>query len=362
MFRAKTVFVLGAGASVEVGFPAGDGLLKQIVDLSNVGFEFNRQTKGDRLFVDALRVLMDEGGAVDKLNEHIRACWQLAKSAGQALSIDNVIEALEDPMVDLVGKIGIARAILNAESKSPQFRRPDEHQDALSLDRFSDTWLNSFTQLLTEGIKKSSIDSIFDNIQLINFNYDRCIEQYLPYSLSQYYGIGLDESRNLIGSLKIHRPYGSVGKLPWQAGEAPSVPFGGGSAEQLAVVSQQIRTFSESVNDGEELSAIRDAISSADRIIFLGFAFHRQNVELIAESVAVHSEILATCLGISNSDQGVIHSELSSAFNMEYTTTERIHQEDCTCSNLFRNYWRTISAAPADHSGIEMPEPFIRPF
>ncbi len=35
MFRAKTVFVIGAGASVEVGLPMGPELLKQIVKLTH---------------------------------------------------------------------------------------------------------------------------------------------------------------------------------------------------------------------------------------------------------------------------------------------------------------------------------------
>jgi len=115
MFRSKTVFVVGAGASSEVGMPVGTDLLKQIVQLTDIKFDHHRQQSGDPAIVSALKILLDEGREVTKLNDHLHAGWQLAKSAKQAISIDNVIDALEDPKVELMGKLGIIRAIWKAE-------------------------------------------------------------------------------------------------------------------------------------------------------------------------------------------------------------------------------------------------------
>lgn len=156
MFRAKTLLVLGAGASFEVGLPVGATLLTQITDLLDFKFEFGSQlTSGDRPLLEALKAVLDEGRDVAKLNEHLMAGQQLRKSAQQALSIDNVIDALEDPKIELVGKLGILRAILKAEAESSFFRPAQEHGNDIDTQRFSTTWYGSLTKLLTENIKKS---------------------------------------------------------------------------------------------------------------------------------------------------------------------------------------------------------------
>jgi hypothetical protein len=359
MFRANTVVVVGAGASVEVGLPVGSELLKQIVQLTHITFDFSRQVSGDNAILQALRIILDEGGSVEKLNAHLEAGWQLGRSAKQAISIDNVIDALEDQKVELVGKLGIARAILHAESSSQKFKPNQEGEEMLDLSRFEDTWYSSLTKILTENVRKSSISELFNNLQIINFNYDRCLEQYLPYSLAEYYGVKPSEIREHMKTLIVHRPYGSVGKLPWQEGDAPSVSFGHGGPAQLAAVAQQIRTFTERVNEGAELAAMRDAIGQADRIIFLGFAFHRQNVELLAERVQNHTEILATAHGISKSDQSVIDDELSKAFQFDGTLNEgRIELAEATCHQLFKEFWRTITAEKSDREPIDFPQRF----
>lgn len=346
MFRAKTVFVIGAGASFEVGLPVGDDLLKTIVDLTHFEFDIGRQTKGDPNIVAALKIVLNEGGGVERLNAHLRAGRQLGRSALQALSIDNVIDALENDEIELLGKFGIARAILKSEADSPQFRVSADTR-SVDLRKFKDTWYSSLTKLLTEQVKKSEIDSLFDNLQIVNFNYDRCLEHYLQYSLSDYYGVGVDDVRNVMAKLTVHRPYGLVGRLPWRQGDGPGVEFGQGAAQQLAEVVPEIRTFTEQVEEGDRLNAIRGAIADADRIVFLGFAFHRQNVALISSEVSDHAQILATALGISSSDRAVIESELAEAFGFagDRNASSRVNLAVATCSELFKDYWRTLTAA-----------------
>ena len=357
MFRAKTVLVIGAGASVEVGLPMGSDLLKQIVKLTNIRFEFSRQTDGDQSIVDALRILLNEGREVERLNAHLRAARQLGESARQALSIDNVIDALEDSQVELVGKLGIVRAILKAESASQTFGRSNMGPNSLDLNKFDDTWYCSLTKLLTENVRRSQIESIFDNLSIINFNYDRCLEHYLPFSLASYYGVKPDDIREIMHGLTIHRPYGVVGRLPWQKGDAPSVAFGEGSPQQLADVAQQVRTFTERVEEGEELAAMRATMASADRVVFLGFAFHRQNVGLLAQKMLDHSEIVATAFQISRSDKSVIEDELGKAFEHEFVVRDtRIKLADMTCSQFFKEHWRTLTAEKGDHEPYRMPD------
>jgi hypothetical protein len=76
LFRAKTIFVLGAGASFEVGLPVGKGLLENIVKLINIRYQYSRMVSGDHVIADALKYLVDEKyGEVEKYNSHLHAAW-----------------------------------------------------------------------------------------------------------------------------------------------------------------------------------------------------------------------------------------------------------------------------------------------
>ena len=343
------MLVLGAGASAEVGLPIGAKLLTDIVKLIDIKFDHWNQSSGDGHILQALKHILPKTADVTLLNEHLHAAWQLCASAQQALSIDNVIDALEDEKVERMGKLGIVRAIHEAERQSNFFRAVDGRVDTLDLSKFKGTWYDSFTKLITENIRKSEVETLFDNIEIINFNYDRCIENYLPHSLANYYGVPTQEIRTLMPKLTIHRPYGVAGKLPWQDGDLPSVEFGGGRIDQTADAAAQIRTFTEQVEEGEALGRIRAATSNAERTVFLGFAFHRQNVELIAAKAPSDAEILGTAFEVSKSDRDAISNELISGFEYdEMLANQRVKLADLKCGSFFQEFWRTLTADPPD--------------
>jgi hypothetical protein len=345
MFRTNTVIVVGAGASSEVGLPLGDQLLEQIVKRVHITYEFaDRQKTGDPVVAEALRHYLNEGSAVSKYNDHISAAWQLSSSATQALSIDNIIDALEDKRIELVGKLGIVRSILAAEAESGFFTPVNHQSDTLDLSRFKSTWYSSLTKLLFENVRKSDVENIFDNLTIVNFNYDRCLEHYLPISLANYYGLPVQRFQQIMQNLTIHRPYGMAGRLPWQNGSSHSVRFGQGKAVDIAAIAPQIRTFTERVEEGSELDAIKVDLADADRIIFIGFAFHRQNVELLSTPVRANTEIVATALNISKSDQEVIEQELMEAFQIQPSVEGRVKLANMECKQFFKEYWRTLTA------------------
>ncbi|CAN7287530.1 hypothetical protein [Devosia sp. LjRoot3] len=345
MFRSKTVLVIGAGASFEVGLPVGTTLLKTIVEMVDIRFSRYQQTQGSGPLYEALKLAVGSTSG-DVLQPYIEAGAQLAKSARQAMSIDNVIDALEDRTVELMGKLGITQAILEAEGASPRFVLPDGSSASLDMTKFESTWYNSLSKLLTENVRKSEIDRIFDNVEIINFNYDRCLEHYLPYSLSEYYGVSLDKARSVVSTLRMHRPYGSVGLLPWQEKEGPKVDFGQPSPRAVAQVSGSIRTFTEQERNEEALQEIKRAISASDQVVFLGFGYHRQNVELLSNPVSFWAAVYGTAMQISESDRSVVQKELRVAFKMNPTQfRNQILLADMTCAQFFREHWRSLTAA-----------------
>src|SRR4029079_4092856 len=111
------------------------------------------------------------------------------------LSIDAIIDQHESERVERMGKLGIALEILRAEAQS-KLKPPGEGRyDELSLDRCKDTWLPRLGRLVVESRKVSDLKRIFENLTIITFNYDRCIEHYLPFSLVSHYGITLQQAR-----------------------------------------------------------------------------------------------------------------------------------------------------------------------
>lgn len=348
MFRAKTLLVLGAGASAEVDLPIGSQLLAEVVKLADLKFDLNRRLTGDSYIVDGLTLAI-KSNRFEDVFPFVNAASQLVASAGQALSIDNVIDALEDDRVELVGKLSIVRAIHEAERQSRVAEGGGRFGDPY-LRRFAGTWYDSFTKLLTENVRKSEVSSIFNNLEIINFNYDRCVENYLPISLASYYGLPPQEAQGLVSELVMHRPYGVAGRLPWQPRALPAVEFGGGRPEQTAEAALQIKTFTERVEEGEVLARIKNAVATAERVVFLGFAFHRQNLSLLNAELNTEVEVVATGFGISGSDRGVITNELRrtfEGFSNQKGQNRQVHIPSYKCAQLFEEYWRTLTAEPS---------------
>ena len=347
MFRSPTVLVVGAGASLEAGLPIGSELLRKLSSSLNLNFQFNQLQGGDPRIENALRrycmkTTGDQQTGIELMNEYIHAGWRIAEAAKEGLSIDAIIDQHENDRVEFMGKLGIAREMLKAESGS-KLRGVEGRVDELSLDRCKDTWLPRLGRLLVEGRKISAVDDIFENLTIITFNYDRCIEQYLPFSLVSHYGIKIAEARELTNGLCIYHPFGTLGRLPWQEGEGPVVEFGNAEQADLVTVSRQIQTFTEQMEDEQTLNAMRSAMERADRIVFLGFAYHRPNLDLLAPPNSSKAlSLIGTCKNISSADQEVVQVEVGQMLGLP---AKRLNLLDLTCSELFDENWRSLTAA-----------------
>lgn len=296
------------------------------------------------MIAQALKNIINEGRDVKIFNDHLHAARQTISSAKQAISIDNIVDALEDQKIELIAKLGIVRAIQRAEQKSRKFQKSEDGHDSLKLENFRATWYDSLTKILCEKRRKTDIDNIFDNISFVSFNYDRCIEHYLPYSISNYYGVQLDRVRTLMPKLQIHRPYGIAGYLPWMGKSGDPSHFEHSSANALAEAAGLIRTFTEGVEKPDTLENMRNELSMAERVIFLGFAFHPQNMSILKCKLPQNAEFLATAQGLSVSDKRVVAENIGDTFGLRPDRTRRISIAGLSCNDLFNSFWRTITA------------------
>jgi hypothetical protein len=339
MFRSKTLFILGAGSSHEVGLPTGESLKSMIAQKIDIRFEDGyKQNSGDYQITQAMREHAKKRDFLSSdINPYLRRAWQLRDALPQAISIDNLLDAhKDDQLAEVCGKFGIARSILEAEQSSKLFC--SEYMQKIDFSKLTDTWFAGFVKILTEGVAKEQINEIFKNVSFINFNY-------LLDAIQNYYGLDINDVVPVMNSLKIIRPYGSVGKLPWQISNAlQAVPYGLKSGNILEI-SKGIKTFNEQIEEEEKLKELRLLVKDAEIIVFLGFAFHKQNLELLRPGVASNAKrIYATALNISNSDCAIIKGEVKELLAQEERQAHIEINNRIRCNELFTEYWRGLTS------------------
>jgi hypothetical protein len=175
---------------------------------------------------------------------------------------------------------------------------------------------------------------------VVNFNYDRCLEQFLWLALQQLYVIGEDRAATLIGKLKIFHPYGVVGELPWQGGLR--IRFGKKvQSGMLIAAANKIRTFNEQVEDHAMLKELGSDVSSAERIMFLGSHYHPQNMELLkASSPARGGQVIiyGTAVDRSDSDIAIISGQIESMLSERGGTHDIRVQRGLDCAGMFKEF------------------------
>jgi hypothetical protein len=300
MFKERTVLIVGAGASSEAELPLGDRLTQEVA--KRLGTAAGGRTgRGDEN--DILRAAMED----ERINPNdlIGVCEKARKGHKHSTSIDAFLHThSDDRALQICGKLAIAQIILAAERTS-----------LLSLERYKegmrdhDTWFRSLFSLLHNDVRRGQEAVIFSGLSIVCFNYDRCIEHYLFNALNDYYSIDGGQSAALLRTLSIIHPYGTVGELS-------DVPFGAKpEPKQLVASASHIRTFNEELRDETQIRMLKQWIGQAQDVVFLGFGFHRQNMELLSipRRETDRSTVYATMIGASRVQQGVFNGRIISS-------------------------------------------------
>lgn len=344
--RNNNVYVFGAGASQEAGLATGDGLKNDISGLFNYELDFGGLKSGDPLIYYALRKYIEQNKErSDKLDHYLKEALHIRKALPLAISIDNFIDSHKgNKELALCGKLAIVRSILQAEKKSLLYFERDLN-DTIETKKLINTWYPEFFKIITENCTVDDLINRFQSIALIIFNYDRCIEHFLYYGLIIYYGVSEQEASQIICHLNIYHPYGKVGNLPWEK-KGKSTNFGmEPNVTTLLDLSSEIQTFTEGTDpDSSEIAFIREKIENSNKLIFMGFAFHKLNMDLLRPIKLSRTDfgtldIYATILGVSPSDKSVIQAQIDSLLNRSTIA----NMADATCNKFFSEYWRSLS-------------------
>ncbi len=84
----------------------------------------------------------------------------------------------------------------------------------------------------------------------------------------------------------------------------------------MVKLANDIKTYTEQVDAGDIVKQLATLIEWADHIVFLGFAYHDQNMLLLKPSEELHATktLFGTAFGMSDSDVTVTGHQLDSWF------------------------------------------------
>lgn len=342
----KTVFVIGAGASREAGLPLGTELKLQLADFLKIDFDdFDRMKHINPMLFNALREVY--GYDRHKLQLAFTNCKQISDNMPLAISIDNFVDAhRNNQTLAKISKMAIVNCILDAERKSKMYFELHEDPNSIDFSKLAETWYLSFFQRITENCSVDELEERLELVSLVIFNYDRCVEHFLYHAFMSYYKMTSEDAANLVNGMTIVHPYGTVGRLTWQNQAAGDrVAFGARVNPQiLQSASENIKTFCES--DIDAGSNLRTAMSTARRLVFLGFAFHHMNMNLLGggknnqyEKQGIFIQTYGTAYGMSSHDQAAVERAVAYI----YDGKTRSIFTDLTCSQLFEHYSRSIT-------------------
>jgi hypothetical protein len=348
----KTVFIIGAGASKEVGLPIAKELIEIIAQKLNYQIKGGSLVPGgDNEIFDAIQQFAHDRASID---QYLSAAHLIRDGVLFSNSIDTFLDAhREDTKVQQLGKLGIAKAILEQEQSSSLFI---EHGafEFRNFGKVKGSWLVRLVRGLTDGVRREAIDRLFEKISFIVFNYDRCLEHFLYHALKRHYGIDDDQTRSLLETARIYHTYGAVAPLKWQDSSV-GIPFGFAvNRQNLLNTSQQIRTYTEQLADQQILVKIRSEIATADALVFLGFSYHDMNMRILdPERKTIVSNVFGTAMGISGSDVEIIKGVIRRMVRIDLTEQrvrngtdailERLNiRSDLSCGGLIDSYSRSL--------------------
>lgn len=244
MISIPTTFILGAGSSMQYGFPSGAGLTRSVIDALEAPES------------DSCNTLKKLGYPPSE----IAAFREALRFSGRA-SVDAFLEHRTDLMS--IGKAAMACVLIPLENIGALF---DADQ--------------SWYQYLYERMN-CALDSFTDNaVSFITFNYDRSLEAYLHTALVHGYGVSADEAGKAVAGIRVIHVQGQLGSMPWEESSSGTRPYEPTLApESVATAREAMRVIHEDPGDDPLLAEAAVAINAAERVLFLGFGYHRMNVE-----------------------------------------------------------------------------------
>ena len=277
MIKKETVLVLGAGASVDYGFPTGAKLRSRIVaELRAEGPLFQLLSKmGDR---------PDEAARLSRFAEEL--------NGSGVPSVDRYLaqRRQDDPEGVERGRRAIAAALLMAEDGTKLLDRSDEPR-----------WFEDLWDRLTHDVIAPTAFSLGNRISVITFNYDRSLEHAIYNWAQILYREGADELlNNLFPILHVH------GLMEDADPRAINYRAVGSELTMARVENAARRIVLPDDEEGTRIAGHRANLhlAEAETVCFLGFGFNRNNLRRLLPGLCkTPKRVVATGIGLGSAER-----------------------------------------------------------
>ena len=241
MIPEKTVLILGAGASMDFGFPSGGDLKDEIVKFNGYDQPY-------------LPTLISAGFNPEAINKFSRAlAYSLAPSVDRHLEFS----VNQNPHDREIGCAIIAASLLWREEKPNNVK---DHK-----------WLETLFHALYPGFEEGLEN---DKLTIITYNYDCSIEYFLYNGLNST--LGQPRADETMRKIKIIHLHGRLAPSQ-KATEAHTLSVQ--SIKDSIVPEKGIRIIHEQQPEMNQFVKARLALRDAKRICFLGFGYDEVNLE-----------------------------------------------------------------------------------
>jgi hypothetical protein len=301
VIQTETVFVIGAGASCEFGLPSGKELRIKISDALRSRLGGSASSRRRDLIVNAFEFASrrPDSPSIDQsaFTALVTKADTMSDGLSHAASIDDYIDSNSEYDADIarIGKLAIAVCLIEEERVCSLKRKA--RGEAPDLSAVEDTWLASLFTTMAMRVPSGNVEQMFKNVSFVVFNYDRCLEWYLQHALVKRFPIDVEKAKAIVSGCRIIHPYGDLGPLGNADFGVNLGPEFFGTGETLHEMSNRLLTLSEGKR--VKTAEIHKALSKASRIVFLGFGFHGENVELLTTPAARIGRFRATAHGLT---------------------------------------------------------------
>jgi hypothetical protein len=241
------IFILGAGASNDVGYPVGADLKHNIL---------NKLRLPEANVASYARDARDAGFEKTLIDEFIDLFGKY--------SLPSIDEFLSDENNDLrpIGKFLIARELISLEDT-----------DAL-MTRGGLCWYGMFRKMIGRNLEALA----HCNFKFFSFNYDRSLPWFIYNAFSPYARDPLLKPRlgPCVENLFFTPFHGRLSPWPWQDGARPY--SNDADMGVIRTASEGIKVVDEAKGDRHFIVDPAKEILDADQVYFLGFAFDPRNM------------------------------------------------------------------------------------
>jgi len=365
MFKEKTVFILGAGASWHYGYPTGEILVEKIIDMASrfqsLCEQRSRSPYANNVLPNFITEILTEKYRLNLTNlsdnySECRHCWM--EMSENAYKLVQKLKSIRPLVIDyflgwneslqLIGKLMIAAAIVECQLEAnnsiynPNRRKltssvgdkTEIRRAEIEAMQSKDDWYRFLIHKIVYGCNKSE-DLLENKVTFVTFNYDMSLDYKLSEALKHIEMFHDKDVNTFLSGNRIIHVYGSVKYIDSKGQDAKlisSIKTMGNPeyndaqpTEYIANTntflnhcfhaSKNIQTIDphDKMSSMEKINIASRSIKEADNVYILGYGFDQNNNKRLGLTESLNSKnwLGKTVLFTNYSDINSINKSVS---------------------------------------------------